>query len=57
MQGNNGNHRGKAHLKTWPDQRLRPEQQHYKAGNRNHPHRQRIAPDRQCQQHQDSADA
>ena len=57
MQRDNRDHRGKAHLERWPDQRLGPEQQHHKGRDRDHPHRERLAPDRQRRQHQQRSDA
>ena len=55
-QGDDRQHRRKAHLETRPDRALGPQQEHQPRRHRHHPERQRIAPEHQCEQHQHRRD-
>ena len=57
VQRDNRDHRGEAHLKAWAHQRFGPGEQHDEGRHRNHPHRQRLAAQRQRGEHQHRADA
>ena len=52
MQGNDREHRGKAHLEARPGDSLGPKQHDQHRGNRQHAQRQRLAPQRHGQQDQ-----
>ena len=56
VQSDNGYHSRKAHLETWTDQRLRPQQQYQKRCDRDHTKRQSLSTQCECDQDEQCRD-